>query len=137
MAGIFTKMAIATTVFTFILFITSWAMVDLGNSYGVTVEDIYLENNPDLRSQSDAINLESLDISQESSLDEDATDAAQAQGDLSANRNQLKQTTIIEQVLSNIQNILPYNVAINYLLIAILSILAVAGGVYLLTGRYG
>jgi len=135
MAGIYTKIGIGVTLLTFILFITAWSMAQMAQSYGVTIEDLYLENSEDLREQSAIITESSLTISEESSLDQESTDAAQAQGDISAIKEYAGMKDIAFQALENVSNILPYNAAINVLIITLFSILLASGILYAITGR--
>jgi hypothetical protein len=137
MAGIFTKMGIGVSVLAFFLFITSWAMAEIGAGYGVTVEDLYNENSPDLRVDANSITVESLGINQESSLDQASTDAAQAQGDISANKNNAGMFTILQTALGNLNNILPYHWSINLFIGGLMTILIIMGGLYIITGRKG
>lgn len=138
MAGIYTTFAIGTTVLIMIFSVFFWGLTDLASNYNVTVEDLYLESGQSISSQektNQKIILESQEISRTSSLDEQATDTAQAQGDISAVKNTAQSSNILQTFISQFQNVIPYHQSITVAILSIISILFVAAGIYLLIGR--
>jgi hypothetical protein len=133
--AIFTKIGLGIGFFTLIFLFGINFLVDMGNEYNVVLDANY-QNKFNTQSAFTNINYETIDIVEGGSIDQKTTDIAQLQGGLAAQRNQLNFFGIIKTAITDLNTIIPFAGYISAILYSLLSIMLLAGILYLLFGRF-
>jgi hypothetical protein len=136
MAGaVFTKIGIGVGFFLLIFMFGIGFFVYMGNEYGVGLEPEYTNQFSGITDEYLNINYDSAEIVEGGGIDARTSDIAQIQGGISAAKQQLNYFDVIKNGLSGLVNIFAYDPVINVILYAILTVMLIAGLLYVLIGR--
>ena len=134
--SIFTKVSLGIGFMSLILIFGLGFMVQMGNEYGVTIEDQF-QNNLNIQEQYVDIALETGEILEQGGLDQRTSDIAQLQGGIASQQNQLSNYKLLKISLEDLIKVFPYDPQFNIIIFGILTTMFVAGLIYLLFGRIG
>jgi hypothetical protein len=133
MAGALTKLGIATGLFTMVFVVFLYVMVSLGNDYSVSIESTYVFS--DTYSDFEETSSRYLELSDQATVNQQVQDLAQLQGKTSAAESQMNWASIVKSSFEDFQKIFPIHPIVFQILGAILIIITLSAGTYLLFGR--
>lgn len=133
MAGTLTKLGIGAAIFAMIFTVFIYAMVQMGNQYGVTMESTYntqdyyglVSNNTD----------EYEELTAGTSIDQQTTDTAQYQQKLSSENSKVNFWGIFTSAISDFGKMFPMHPVIAWTLGIVMTLIIGAAFYYALTGR--
>lgn len=136
MQAIFTKLAIGFLLLTLVIGTGLTFLISTANMNGFTADDIVTDNDIALQSQAARdIVYQSNTASQSSGLDGGDTDLAQAKDSISTGDTQIKISTVVTSFMSDMSSLIPISQFVINIILAIMAVIGVSAGIYLLLGR--